>query len=95
MDEYWMFAICAVGFVTQLALCFRCKKLLVRLLPVILPVLLGLAFFGMFFLTEGNWAWLLLAVILQNATGAAMVAWVVYGGYRLTKKFLLLSSKNT
>lgn len=94
MNEYWMFAICAVGFVTQLALCFRCKKLLVRLLPVLIPVLVGFAFFGIFYAT-GNWAWLLLAVILQNATGAAMVAWVVYGGYRLTKKFLLLSSKNT
>ena len=95
MNEYWLFAICVAAFAAQLVVCFWGRRLWLRLLPVILPVLLGLAFFGMFFLTEGNWAWLLLAVILQNATGAAMVAWVVYGGYRLTKKFLSLSSKNT
>ena len=95
MNEYWLFAICAVTFAGQIALCFKGRKMLLRLLPVILPVAMGVAFFGLFFLTNGNWAWLLLAVILQNITGAAGVAWLVYGGYRLTKKYLLLSSKNT
>ena len=68
--------------------------ILLRLLPVLIPIVIGAVFFGVFYGT-GNWAWLLLAVILQNITVAAGAAWLVYGGYRLAKKILLLSSKNT
>lgn len=94
MNEYWMGAICIAGFGTQLALCFLCRRRLLRLLPVLIPIVIGAVFFGVFYGT-GNWAWLLLAVILQNITVAAGAAWLVYGGYRLAKKILLLSSKNT
>lgn len=95
MNEYWVFAICAAVFAAQLLLCFRCKSRLPRLLPLLTPILLGAVCFGLFYATDGNWAWLLLAVILQNATVAAAAAWLVYGGYRLTKKIIALSSKNT
>ena len=95
MNEYWLFAICAVTFAGQIALCFKGRRWLLLLLPVILPIALGVAFFGLFFLTNGNWAWLLLAFIVQTATVSAATAWLVYGGYCLTKKFLSLSSKNT
>lgn len=95
MNEYWVFAICAAVFALQLLLCFRCKSRLLRLLPLLLPVLLGAVCFALFYATDGNWAWLLVAVILQNGTCTAAAAWLVYGGYRFAKKYLPLSSKNT
>jgi hypothetical protein len=79
--------IMAVVFALQLLLCFRVKRVIVKLIPL-LAVLLLMAFCIINYALSGwnNWAFLILVLFLSMPIGAIAAGWLVYGMARLIKK---------
>lgn len=89
MDSKQVFdVVCIAAFAVQLAVCFLVKRRWLRCLPVILlAVLSGVCL--IFYICSGftNWAWLIILALVSMVLLAAGVAWLVYGIFRLIKKY--------
>ena len=89
MNEYWFFGISFIVWAVQMVLCFFCKKLWLRILPMILAAVLAGGSLLFYFLSGGsNWAWLILLALFGWFLLAVAAAWMVFCLYRLVKKVL-------
>ena len=79
-----------VIFTLQLILLFKTKRLIIKLLPTFLAILLAIIFLIGFALTGGNgWdalGWLLLIVFDIIYVGVIAFSWIIYGIIKLIKR---------
>lgn len=87
-SKHYLEMICIAAFALQLAVCFLVKRRWLRCLPVILlAVLAGVCLICYACSGFTNWAWLIILALVSMVLLAAGVAWLVYGIFRLIKKY--------
>lgn len=84
------FLIMAAIFAVQLLLCFKVKRTIWKLIPLLAVLLLMLVCIVDYALSGwSNWAFLLLLLFLSMPFGAIGAGWLLYGIVRLIKKVLM------
>lgn len=90
MDREIFIMIMAVTLVLQLLLCFKAKRRIWRLLPLIAIALLMLVCIVGYALSGWtNWAYLIVLVFLSMPLGAIIFGWLICGVVKLIKKVLM------
>lgn len=90
MDRNMFFLIMAAVFAAQLLLCFKVKRTLLKLIPLLAVLLLMLVCIMDYALSGwNNWAFLILLLFLSMPLGAIGAGWLIYGIVRLIKKVLM------
>ena len=90
MDREIFIAIMAVTLVLRLLLCFKAKRRIRRLLPLIAIALLMLVCIVGYALSGWtNWAYLIVLVFLSMPLGAIIFGWLICGVVKLIKKVLM------
>ena len=90
MDAFVANIVVVITIILQLFLCFKAKKILLKLLPIILLMLVAIVYFSLSFLSNGwdSLGYLIIAIFAGLLLLACGSAWIIYLLIKAFKKGL-------
>lgn len=84
----YVYVISVLFFIAQMILCFKVKRLWIRLIPTLPTFVLTVIFSILIFVSEG-WdaiGFLLLAIITGGPLAGCVLAWFIWAIYKICKR---------